>query len=68
MDLLDFIDLLDLRIIDSLDSRYNILIKPPLKRLPEALIINIINLLGSNNTIFKLIIFSSPRTPKPSTI
>jgi len=61
MDLLDFIDLLDLGIVDNLDSRYNIFIKLLLKRLPKTLTINIINLSDSNSIIFRPIMFNSPR-------
>ncbi len=57
-------DLLDYKITDSLDSRYSVPIKLLLRTLLKALIMNIINLPGSNSTIFKLIIFNSPRIPK----
>jgi len=44
MNLLDFMDLLDPRIINSLDSYYSVPTKPLLRRLPKTSIINIINL------------------------
>jgi len=59
---------LNYKIVDNLDSRYNIFIKLLLKTLSKTLIINIINLPGFNSIIFKLIIFKNPRIPKFSII
>jgi hypothetical protein len=76
MNLLNFRDLLDIKITNLLnykitnnfDSRYSIFIKLLLKILLKVLIRNIINLPSSSNIIFKPTIFNNPRIPKSSII